>query len=62
MKDSALRWIDSLFMARHGHKWWELDAVYGTIRLLERLGLAWEVVDDQHTKHAHSRPMVTPSG
>jgi fatty-acid desaturase len=30
--------------ARHGHRWWELDTTYLTIRLLERLGLAWDVV------------------
>jgi stearoyl-CoA desaturase (delta-9 desaturase) len=30
--------------ARHGHFWWELDIVWLTIRLLERVGLAWDVV------------------
>lgn len=30
--------------AAHGHKWWELDVTYVTIRLLERLGLATDVV------------------
>lgn len=29
--------------ARHGHRWWEVDTTYLTIRLLERLGLAWDV-------------------
>ena len=29
--------------AAHGHRWWELDVTYGTIRLLRRLGLAKEV-------------------
>ena len=28
----------------HGHRWWELDLSYHTIRLLERLGLAWDLV------------------
>jgi stearoyl-CoA desaturase (delta-9 desaturase) len=37
-------------MARHGHKWWEFDVTFLTIRILERLGLAWNVVDDQHKK------------
>jgi stearoyl-CoA desaturase (delta-9 desaturase) len=30
--------------AAHGHKWWEFDVTYGTIRLLEMLGLATNVV------------------
>jgi stearoyl-CoA desaturase (delta-9 desaturase) len=34
-------------MARYGHRWWEVDVTYLTIRLLERLGLAWDVVGDQ---------------
>lgn len=29
--------------ARAGARWWELDATAGLIRLLERLGLAWDV-------------------
>lgn len=30
--------------ARHGHRWWELDTTYMVIRLFEKLGLAWDVV------------------
>jgi stearoyl-CoA desaturase (delta-9 desaturase) len=30
--------------AAHGHRWWELDVTFLTIRLLERLGLARHVV------------------
>ncbi|CAN5278282.1 acyl-CoA desaturase [soil metagenome] len=30
--------------ARHGHRWWEFDTTYLAIRLLERLGLASDVV------------------
>ena len=30
--------------ARHGHRWWEIDNTYLTIRVLEWLGLASEVV------------------
>ncbi len=37
-------------MARHGHRWWEIDVTFMTIRLLEKLGLAWNVVDGQHKK------------
>ena len=33
-------------MARHGHKWWEFDITYLTILLMEKLGLAWDVVHD----------------
>jgi stearoyl-CoA desaturase (delta-9 desaturase) len=29
--------------ARHGHRWWELDATYAVIWLMERCGLAWNV-------------------
>jgi stearoyl-CoA desaturase (delta-9 desaturase) len=35
-------------MARCGHRWWEIDLTYLTIRLLAALGLAWNVVDRQH--------------
>jgi stearoyl-CoA desaturase (delta-9 desaturase) len=29
--------------AAHGHRWWELDVTYLTIRLLRLVGLAWDV-------------------
>ena len=32
-------------MANHGHKWWEFDMTFNTIRLMRSLGLAWDVVD-----------------
>lgn len=32
-------------MAKHGHRWWELDVTFLTIHLMQRLGLAWDVVD-----------------
>jgi stearoyl-CoA desaturase (delta-9 desaturase) len=32
-------------MAAHGHRWWEVDPTFGMIRLLHRLGLAWNIVD-----------------
>jgi stearoyl-CoA desaturase (delta-9 desaturase) len=31
-------------MAKHGHKWWEVDTTYWVILCLEKLGLAWNVV------------------
>ena len=39
-------------MARHGHKWWEVDVTFMTIRLMEMCGLAWDVVDNKHKKRA----------
>jgi stearoyl-CoA desaturase (delta-9 desaturase) len=30
--------------AAHGHRWWEFDVTYLTIRLLKRCHLAWDVV------------------
>lgn len=30
--------------ARHGHRWWEFDATYVVILVLEKVGLAWNVV------------------
>ena len=32
-------------MALHGHKWWEIDITWATIRLMRLCGLAWDVVD-----------------
>jgi stearoyl-CoA desaturase (delta-9 desaturase) len=40
-------------MARHGHKWWEIDVTFMTIRMLQAVGLAWDVVDDQHIRRSH---------
>jgi stearoyl-CoA desaturase (delta-9 desaturase) len=36
--------------ARHGHRWWEIDVTYLTLRLLERLGVVWDLVGPQHSK------------
>ena len=30
-------------LARHGHKWWELDVTYWVVLVMERLGLAWNI-------------------
>ena len=30
--------------ARHGHRWWEFDVTWITVRLLQLVGLAWNVV------------------
>lgn len=29
--------------ARHGHRWWEIDLIFGFVWLLEAVGLAWDV-------------------
>lgn len=31
-------------VARHGHRWWELDASYLVVAMMERTGLAWKVI------------------
>jgi stearoyl-CoA desaturase (delta-9 desaturase) len=36
--------------AAHGHKWWELDLTYSFIVLLEKLGLAKNVVHPEPSK------------
>jgi len=36
--------------AAHGQRWWEVDVSYLTIRLLERVGLAWGVVRPGHER------------
>jgi len=33
-------------LARHGHRWWEIDINFACIRLMERCGLAWNVIAD----------------
>jgi stearoyl-CoA desaturase (delta-9 desaturase) len=40
--------------AAHGMRWWELDVSYLTIRSLELVGLAWDVVKPRH----HEQPAV----
>jgi len=39
-------------MAKHGHRWWEFDLTFLTIRLLRFLGLVWNVVDYRHKTEA----------
>lgn len=31
-------------VAQHGHRWWEVDMTYWAVWLLERTGLAWNVI------------------
>jgi fatty-acid desaturase len=42
-------------MARNRHRWWEFDPTFETIRLLKRVGLAWDVVVDSRRKHHRGR-------
>jgi len=35
-------------VAAHGQRWWEVDATYRMIWLMEKLGLAWNVVHKTH--------------
>jgi stearoyl-CoA desaturase (delta-9 desaturase) len=43
-------------MARAGHRWWEIDVTFWAIRLLEKCGLIWDVVDGHHkTERAEKR-------
>jgi stearoyl-CoA desaturase (delta-9 desaturase) len=48
-------------MARHGHKWWEIDLTFMTIRLMELCGLAWNVVDHKHKKRAQDSTVQASS-
>ena len=41
--------------AAHGHRWWEFDATWLTIRILRLLGLAWNVVEPR-TNGASNKP------
>jgi stearoyl-CoA desaturase (delta-9 desaturase) len=37
--------------AAHGHRWWEIDITYLTIRFLESIGLAYDVVRPRRRRH-----------
>jgi stearoyl-CoA desaturase (delta-9 desaturase) len=41
-------------MARHGHRWWEIDMTYWAICVMEWLGLAWDVVHDARHRKARA--------
>ena len=38
--------------ASNQHRWWEFDATYGVIRMLELVGLATKVTRPRHERHA----------
>jgi len=39
--------------ANNARRWWEIDLIYGFIRVLETCGLAWNVVRPRDQRHAH---------
>lgn len=43
--------------ASNQHRWWELDVSYYEIKLLEWVGLAWDVVPPRHTRTGGSAPV-----
>ena len=40
--------------ARHGHRWWEIDMTYMVICVMEKLGLAWNVVRERQSNETQS--------
>jgi stearoyl-CoA desaturase (delta-9 desaturase) len=45
--------------ARHGHRWWELDVTYWTIRLLGLLGLATDIVEPNRHRLDRKERVIT---
>ena len=45
--------------ARHGHRWWELDITYLTIRLFGVLGLADKIIEPNEHRLAAKGRLVT---
>jgi stearoyl-CoA desaturase (delta-9 desaturase) len=41
--------------AAHGHRWFEFDPTHWAIRLLEHVGLAWDVVEPRRTERIQRR-------
>ncbi|MEZ6092226.1 MAG: acyl-CoA desaturase [Pirellulaceae bacterium] len=42
-------------MAKHGHKWWELDLTFLVIRTMRTIGLVWNVVDYRNVAEKKAR-------
>lgn len=42
-------------MAKHGHKWWEIDVTWMAICTLKKLGLVWDVVDYKNAAEKKAR-------
>jgi stearoyl-CoA desaturase (delta-9 desaturase) len=47
--------------ASNHHRWWELDITYLQIRLLERMGLAHDVIRPRHVRHAARAARAEPT-
>jgi sn-2 palmitoyl-lipid 9-desaturase len=37
------------------HRWWEIDISYYEIKILEKLGLAWDIIEPRHLRHAATK-------
>lgn len=54
-------------LARHGHRWWEIDLTYMFIRGMKAVGLVWDVVDLEKGKRGavvrekHDAPVESTS-
>lgn len=46
--------------AAHGLEWWEVDLTYGVIKLLEALGLAWDIELPTEKQMAAKRKQPAP--
>jgi stearoyl-CoA desaturase (delta-9 desaturase) len=46
--------------AAHGLRWWEFDLTYQTIRLLGKLGLAWDIVRPTEEQIVHKKQRKAP--
>lgn len=44
------------------HRWWEIDITYYEIKLLEKLGLAWNVIPPRHVRRARRGARRTANG
>ncbi|MBM4069025.1 MAG: acyl-CoA desaturase [Planctomycetes bacterium] len=42
--------------AAHGHRWFEFDVTYITIWILQKIGLAWDVIKPSPRLHLHEKP------
>jgi stearoyl-CoA desaturase (delta-9 desaturase) len=48
-------------MAKHGHRWWEIDTTWMAICVLRKLGLVWDVVDYKNAAEKRSRAKAAAS-
>ncbi|QDV66985.1 Fatty acid desaturase [Rosistilla carotiformis] len=42
-------------MAKHGHKWWEIDLTYMAIKAMQKVGLIWKVVDYRNVAEKNAK-------